>query len=260
MKENKVIFWQKIAVAVSFVLMLVFNILAETLPINQTTAQVSETYNNMFVPASFTFSIWGVIYILLGLYVLYLFGVFKKLELPAEKLIKINYMFIVLNFLNMLWLFSWHFELMLPTVLTIVTMLVTLIFINFEFKDLEIAPKQKWLVALPFALYFGWITVATVANVSAYLTFLEWDMFAWGEDVWMAIILNVVIVISALTTIKFKSYAYAAAVAWGLIGLLVSQLTTYGGEFVTVWVILICAIIILDLASALVYFSNKKSE
>lgn len=260
MKQEKLIFWQKIAVAVTFVLMVTFNILANALPMNQTTAQVSQTYSNMFVPAGYTFSIWGVIYILLALYVLYLFGLFKKLELPKEKLMKINNLFIALNVFNMLWLFTWHFELMLPSVITIITMLIALIIINLEFKELDLPAKQKWMIALPFAVYFGWITVATVANVSAYLTFLEWDMFGWGDDVWMAIILNVVIVITSLTTIRLKSYAYAGAVIWGLIGLFVAQLTTYAGEYVAVWTILIYSVVLLGLSMTSIFLDSKKQE
>ena len=65
-------------VAVTYLSMVTANVLANTLPINGVrTGEVSQAYPNLFAPAGYAFSIWSVIYLLLGLHVLYQFGLFR---------------------------------------------------------------------------------------------------------------------------------------------------------------------------------------
>jgi hypothetical protein len=51
---------------VLFAIMVVMNYLANALPLNdKTTGELSDSYPNLFVPAGITFSIWGIIYLLI---------------------------------------------------------------------------------------------------------------------------------------------------------------------------------------------------
>ena len=57
----------KIAVVVTYLIMIAVNAMANILPINGIdTGAVSDSYPNLFAPAGLTFSIWGVIYLVVG--------------------------------------------------------------------------------------------------------------------------------------------------------------------------------------------------
>ena len=93
--------------------MLATNALANILPLNgKLTADISNSYPNLFTPAGITFSIWGLIYTLLFFFVLYYLGFFNKQRSRVNEEVykRIGYLFIFACFANTLWLFAWHYE------------------------------------------------------------------------------------------------------------------------------------------------------
>jgi hypothetical protein len=126
-----------IITAITYIIMIILNGLANFLPINgQTSAEVSDSYSNLFAPAGYTFSIWGLIYILLGLFTIYQLGFFRKNELEEkEKMFKkIGIIFSISSLANALWILTWHFELIPTSMILILTMLICLILINKEIR------------------------------------------------------------------------------------------------------------------------------
>ncbi len=258
MEKKNTILWQQILVVASYVAMLVVNFLSNALPINGvTTQEISEKYANLFAPAGYTFAIWGVVYLLLGLYILFQFGVFKKHAIPSERLFSINNWFILLNLLNIAWVFAWHYDLILLSTIIILAMLVCLIVINLLINKLPLTLQQKLFVKVPFGVYFAWLTVATVANITTLLTYFNWNGFGLPNEVWMVIILIVVTIISVLTTLKLNCPAYALTIIWALVGILVQHLTTYNGQYLSVMVTTLLAIAIMLLTLVYLLFKNR---
>src|SRR5215213_3606398 len=172
---------------VAYVAMIVVNGMADFLPINgQTTGQVSDQYPNRFVPAPVTFSIWLVIYSLLLLFCMYegstLFedekAALDKTMAKKERVVEIiGYRFIASCVLNIAWIIAWHYHLLLLSVFIMLGLLATLISI---FQKVHAAAtytgrRARWFVYAPFSIYLGWISIATMANITAYLVSIEWN-------------------------------------------------------------------------------------
>jgi hypothetical protein len=225
----------KILVAVSFVLMVLFNFLANALPINGvTTGEVSDAYPNLLVPAGITFSIWGIIYLLLGAFVLYQFGVFGSLDNKKEDLlVKVNKYFIISSVANILWIFSWHYGLIALSVVFMLTILVSLILVADLFRKDRIRGrtlkgKDYFLLEFPFSVYFGWITFATIANITVFLLSVGWDGFGMSDQLWAIIVLLFGAIISILVSLRNKDIAYLLVLIWAYSGIVMVHVSVDG--------------------------------
>ena len=159
----------------AFVLVVVLNVLANALPINgQTMPEISARYPSLFTPAGFTFSIWGVIYLALLLFVVYQ-------ALPSQRnnetIAGISRLFQVNCVANASWIVVWHYDLLTVSLLIMLVLLVTLILIYRALLDAvkHASLTQRLLLHVPFSLYTGWIVVATIANISIVQTGNDWD-------------------------------------------------------------------------------------
>lgn len=215
MKNN---LFLKISVAVTYLAMITVNSLANILPINGlNTGQVSDSYPNLFAPTGLTFSIWGLIYLLLAIYVVYQF--FPKSPQADNLLGKINLFFIISSVANSVWIFLWHYQLILPSVLLMLVILLSLIKISLLSTQAGLAPKDRLFVKIPFGVYFGWITIATVANITTLLVSLGWKNLLFPDQIWMVIILLVATAIAAITTLTQKNLAYGLVPIWAYFGI-----------------------------------------
>lgn len=203
-----------VLMAVSLIVMLGINSLANILPINGVyTADISDKFMNYFTPAGYVFSIWALIYIALLVHLVY---VVIKRKVLGEYINKIFPWYIVLNVSNALWMFAWHYEYLWATIVLMVVLLASLI------KIYLIGQKEKkktLLLTSPVSLYLGWISVATVANISVLLTSLG-AIQDYQLSIAMLVIL-VVGVLGLLFTIKNNDYIYPSVFIWALIGILV---------------------------------------
>lgn len=221
----------KLLVVITFILMLVVNALATILPINGVNpGQVSDSYPNLFAPAGITFSIWGVIYLLLGLYTLYQLGIFRndKTEKKEQVLAEVNRYFILTSLANTLWIFSWHYRYIGISVILISLILVALIKISMILKGRELSKRDKLFMFVPFSVYFGWITVATIANITVWLVSTGWNGFGIPDQTWTIIILLVGAVIGTVTTLKNKSIPYGLVLIWAYLGILLKHTSVSG--------------------------------
>lgn len=255
----------KILVAVTYVLMVTVNTLAVTLPINGVgTGQVSDYYPNLFAPAGITFSIWGVIYLLLAAYSLYQFGIFKygKSLLKQDQFNKIGLYFSISSIANALWIFSWQYYLIPLSMLIMIVILVFLILIVQEIKKAEISQRDRIFVRLPFSIYFGWITVATIANATVLFVSLGWNGFGVSEVIWTAIIIVVGCLIGGATTIINKDMAYGFVIIWGYTGILIkhTSATAFAGQYPAVIATVLVCIALLIIAEGYVFMANKQSN
>ncbi len=239
----------KIATALAFAAMVALNYLAQGLPLNgRTPAEVSDSMPTLFAPAGFTFSIWGIIYLALAGFAVYQFGLGESSVRPAV-MTRVRGLFILSSLANMAWLLSWHYDYIGISVIWMLMLLTCLVVINLMLDEEELSQTDRWLLRLPFSLYFGWITVATVANVAAFLLRIGWNRFGLSEEAWMLIILLVVVLIGASTIIKRRDIAYGLVLIWAFAGILAKHVSPTA--FATTYTAVVAAVI-----AGLVVFVN----
>jgi hypothetical protein len=214
---------RQISVILTILATLVVNILANALPLNGlNTGQISDRFQVYFVPAGYVFSIWGLIY--LGLIV---FAVFQALPSQREnpRLRATGWWISLGGLANIAWIFLWHYEQFPLTLIAMLVLLATLI-VTYLRLDIGRAPAsaaERWAVHLLFSIYLGWITVATVANVTSLLDYLNWDGFGVAPEIWMGIVLAAVLAIAVLVNFTRRDVAYALVILWALAGISVKH-------------------------------------
>lgn len=248
--------------AVTLVIMITLNALANILPINgMGTGQISDLYPNLFAPAGMTFAIWGLIYILLTLFVLYQFGLFQtdKKTFKQELNEKIGILFSISSLANAAWILAWHYRVIPVSMILMLVILVCLILIILEIKKAELSPREKIMIRLPFSVYFGWITVATIANATTLLVSLRWDGFGISEELWTAAIILVGLIIGVATIVRNKDLAYGLVLIWAYGGILLKHTADSGfaGQYSMVIYTVIGAIVVLILTEGYILFSRK---
>lgn len=219
---NRITGRQLITIAVTAAVIVV-NAIANALPLNgQTTGAVSDRFEVYFTPAGYVFSIWGLIYVALIAFTIYQ-------ALPAQRddrhIAAITPFYWLASLANIAWIFLWHYE-QFP--LTLVVMLVLLgsliaIYLRLDIGHATVSPATRWLVHLPFSIYLGWITVATIANATALLWLVDWGRFGISPEAWTAIILGVAIVIAAAVALTRGDVAYQLVLVWAFIGIAVKH-------------------------------------
>ncbi len=217
----------KIFAGLAYVTMVTVNSLANILPINgRTTGAVSNAYPNLFAPAGPAFSIWGLIYLLLGGYVVYQFV--KKDQKTEELLQKINPLFIVTSLANISWIFAWHYDYIGLSVCIMAVLLILLIKITDILRTKQFTALEKVSIWAPFSVYFGWITVATIANITVFLVSTGWNGFGIADFVWTSIILLVGALIGILRMRKDNNVAYSLVLVWAYFWILFKHLSAGG--------------------------------
>lgn len=255
----------KITVVVTYALMIIMNALANILPINgKGTGEVSDSYPNLFAPAGITFSIWGVIYFLLALYVLYQLGFIKSGSRDGNNnlLTRIGVVFSISSVANALWILTWHYDLILLSTVLMLVILGSLIMINFMTKNAVLSGKERLFIRLPFSVYFGWITVATIANVTTLLVDMGWNGFGISESIWTIVILAVGAAIGIATMFFFRDMAYGVVLIWAYGGILYKHISPDGFDQEYIFVIIAAAICIFlfVMAEGYLFFSTKKKR
>ena len=220
----------RVFATITFIIMVTVNALANILPINgQTTGEISDHYANLFAPAGYTFSIWGLIYILLLVYTIYQLGVFKSSRKENKDLLdKVGILFAISSIANSIWIFAWHYNVIWLSLLLIIVVLISLILINKEIRNTNLTFKEKILVRIPFSIYFGWITVATIANVTTFLVSVNWNGFGISDEVWTVIVLLVGFLIASAVIVRNRSISYALTIIWAYVGILMKHLQKNG--------------------------------
>lgn len=211
-----------IANFLGFILIIVLNGLANGLPINgKTTGELSDMYPNLFVPAGITFAIWGVIYTLMLVFIIYQLIVAHKNMKGAKIIDAVGPWFIVNALANASWILAWHFVLPGLSLVIMIILLISLIkiYLNLRVVENEIPEKQQYFVYPFFSIYLGWITVATIANVTTVLVDLGWQGGAIGQSTWTIIMISIAIGMGLYFLIFKRNYPYTLVIVWALYGI-----------------------------------------
>jgi len=208
---------------VAFAIVILLNFLSNALPINgQTMPEISAKYPSLFTPAGFTFAIWGAIYMV--------FVIWQALpaQRSSDKVARLSTWFQVNCLMNAVWIVVWHYDLLVLSLLVMLVILATLILIyRTLIADIDAAPFTEHLVLyLPFSLYAGWITLATIANASILQTSNGWD-YVWLTAVqWTLLKLALAGAIGARMVLKYRDPVFGAVVIWGAYGISAMQSAT----------------------------------
>lgn len=204
-------------------LALAVNILASTLPLNgQNTGEISDRFQVYFVPAGYVFAIWGIIYIGWIAFVVYQFQSAQK---ESPRLRGLGYLFAVSGVFNAAWLFCWHYNVFGLSVLVMLTLLGLLVasYLKLNVGLTPVSGAEKWCVDVPFSVYLGWISVATIANVTDWLYSVNWNGFGVASQVWAVIMLVIASVVGLLMALTRRDSGYLFVFVWSFLGIAVKQ-------------------------------------
>jgi len=204
----------KILNLLAFVIVLVMNYLANALPLNgKTTGELSAEYPNLFVPAGITFSIWGIIYLLLAVFI-----VMQFMDVNKELVSAIGWAFVLSSIFNGLWIVAWHYQKLPLSLLIMLGLLASLIFINYHLKG-----YPSGVIKATFGIYLGWICIATIANVTALLVNYNWGGWGISQEAWAIILIGVGTLISAVALLRLNNPFLALAVIWAFAGIIIKR-------------------------------------
>ena len=253
-------------VIASYIVMIVVNVLANALPINGvTTGEVSDAYPNLFTPAPITFSIWGVIYLLLACYVIYqailIYSKDSGISASKKELLQtVGFWFALSSAANAAWIISWHHYAIRLTMVFMIVILLSLIKINQELDQADLTPRESLLLKVPFQVYLAWITIATIANTAAFLVSTGWSGFGISEVYWTILVLGIGFVLSLITMFHYNSIAYGLVIIWAYTGILIKHLSKAGfdGRYPSIIVAVSICLVLLIIAT--LYLVRQKTK
>jgi hypothetical protein len=208
---------------ITVVIALTVNILASALPLNgQNTGEISDRFQVYFVPAGYVFAIWGIIYIGWIAFAIYQFHSSQK---ESPRLRRLGYLFALSGIANATWLFAWHYNTFGLSVLVMLILLGLLIasYLRLDVNHVSVSRAERWSVDIPFGVYLGWITVATVANVTDLLYLVEWNGFGIAAPTWAVIMIGVASLVGIAMMLSRRDAAYLFVLVWSFVGIAVKQ-------------------------------------
>lgn len=174
---------------------------------------ISDKYPTFLTPAGYAFTIWGWIYA--GLII---FSIYQLLPKTKEKFAKIRSLYIASCFINCLWIYVWHNDLIAVSLLVILSLLAILATIN-----LKLERENNLFARLVFGTYFGWVSVASVVNAAVLLRSLGFRLED-SVEIWLAAaVIVIVTIIGVLVRHKLPNIAYPLAIGWAITGIAVNQ-------------------------------------
>jgi hypothetical protein len=242
---------RQLLVVTGVIFAFVLNGAANALPINgQTTAEISDRFRVFVVPAGYVFAIWGLIYLgQLG----FLFQTLRPSRLEDPLLRRIGLWPALVGLLNGIWILLWHYEVFAASVVVMIALLGSLIvlyqragFERMARPGSAISASDRWLIQVPFSLYLGWITVATIANVAAVGNWAGVSTFGMAPELLAAAVLAVGMAIASWVMLRTEDVTYAGVIIWAYVGIVVKEASTpwvpwVAGLTVAVMVMLIVA-------------------
>lgn len=224
------------------------NALANILPINgQTSGEISDKLNVLFTPAGYVFSIWSFIYLLLLIWVIR-GGLKSQQDRPVYR--DTSALFVISSLLNITWIFVWHYEIFIASVMVIIGLLISLILIYTRIKRNEFTFFDRF----PFSVYMGWVSVATIANIAYTLNYYNWNGFGLSSVFWTVLLLIVATLLALFVRYRENDWAYPLVFIWAFIGIAVRN---SGEEPVVVYTAYILAAVI---AIGILVLRNKNHK
>ncbi|WP_236634844.1 TspO/MBR family protein [Alteribacter lacisalsi] len=226
---SRTLMWSNI---IALAIVITVNILSNTIPINnQTAGEISDRLNVLFTPAGFVFSIWSLIYLLL---IIWVFRQFIARPADEEAYANIGWWFVISCFFNVSWLLLFHYEFFLLTMVAMVGLLISLIAI---YRMIKKTPHTTFFMRLPFSIYLGWISVATIVNVGVVFNSLGFEegLILPGE-IWTILLIVVALGLGLWFTWYNTDPFYALVLVWAFFGIGVERQAEYPLIAITAWI------------------------
>lgn len=200
----------------AFIMMLTVNALANILPINGlNTGEVSALYPSLFTPAGITFSIWSIIYLLL---LGFIFLQWRNSD--AYIFANVSKLFWLSCLLNAGWILSWHYLQVSMSVTIMLLLLLTLTQLFLRVRRISMTkPEEKIFIRLPFTIYFAWICVATIANISALFVSFQWEGAILSPTAWTVVMMVIASLLALFIVYKYRAPVFALVISWALFGI-----------------------------------------
>lgn len=240
-------------VVITFIFMILTNIFANAFKLNDlTTGDVLKMYPNLFAPANYAFSIWFVIYLALAGFVFYqMKSVFYSPETSAM-IEKLRNWFSLASVVNAFWVLAWHYNEIAFSVFFMLILLFSLIKCIKLIHTAKLTISERKWIQMPISFYFGWVTVATLANITVWFVSVNFK----GNDVlWTSILLVLGALVGGLVVFRFKDVVYGLAVLWGYFAILYRHLNLFLPYQEIIIVNIIC---ILGMIGVMVYVSYHR--
>jgi len=216
---------------IGYILIIVVNGLANALPLNGiTTGDISDLYPNYFTPAGFTFGIWGVIYLFLGLFILRQTAHYFRYGSPPIEVEKIGYLFLFSCLMNIAWIISWHYLYITLSFVIMLLLLASLIIIYLRLRGGQLAGRRAasyldfWTMHTPFRLYLGWITAATLVNLTVLIIHRGFDAMTTSGVIWAAAMVFIAMILGLLVLIVKRDLIYASVLLWTFFGIVYKRI------------------------------------
>jgi hypothetical protein len=219
-KSSQLLRWVNV---IAFIVTVLVNGLASTGVLNgKSTGEISDKYATLVTPTGYVFAIWSVIYVLLAIFV-----VFQALPSQKDKAFQreVGVLFVLSSVFNCVWIFLWQYEYITSSVPLMFALLATLIaiYLRLSIGKSDAPLKEKLAVHLPFSVYLGWITIASIADVAAALVSASWDGFGLDDATWAILVIVVALIITLLVVVTRKDIAYVLVIIWAAVGIAVKQ-------------------------------------
>ena len=245
------IWLRKILVIIALIAVVYVNYLATNGAIGGITPEViSDKYPTDITPAGYAFAIWGLIYIGISL-----FSVYQLFASNSKYLNGIRTLFILSCAANIGWIFAWHNQYLGLSVVAMLTLLSSLVLINLKTRDSK-QTGDIWFVKAPFSIYFGWVSIATVLNITIYLISLGITVSASSSIIIGSVLLVIVTVIALIIREKFNIALYPLTIAWAVTAIAVKQ----SGKTAIVLTCAFCVMALIFSALTFVLREPKKAQ
>lgn len=249
----------------SFFLMIFTNFYSVLFKINSNSIkEVSNKYDSLIVPHFVTFSIWLIIYIFIAIFVInQLIYFFKKDSNRRWIVEKTGLLFTLSSILNSIWIIVWLYEMILLSVIIIVSLLIIL---NVLYEKLEIGKddfeKNSLTVKAPVSFYLSWIYLATILNISSFLKSLNINFFNSFELFWTLFMILLILILGIIYLINRKDLFFVLVIIWGYIGLIIKYMEERQNDSNMLIKVVIFSTILLFLFSIIneIYLNNLKKK
>ncbi|CAN5784366.1 hypothetical protein BH24CHL6_BH24CHL6_04350 [soil metagenome] len=233
----------------SFLFAIVVNAAANIVPFNgQTTGEISDRFEVFVTPAGYVFSIWSLIYIGQLAFVLHTLRPSRR-EDPLLR--RIGLLPVAVAVLNGVWICLWHWELFPATLIVMVALLLSLVLLYRRAGFEETArpggsrsATERWFVQVPFSLYLGWITVATISNVAVVGNWAGVPTFGIAPELIAAVVLAVGLLIAAAVMLRTADVTYGLVIIWAYLGIVVAEADTLAVPIVAGVSVIVVALLI----------------
>lgn len=206
---------------IAFIAVVLVNILASTLPIGgRSTAAVSNMYPTLITPAGYAFSIWSVIYVLLACFVVYQATPTGQAKTSVQS---IGIFFILSCLFNIIWIFLWQYVYVELCVIVIILYLLSLSVVYVRTRTPQPTRGEMWFVKLPFSLNLGWVSVATIINITVALEKNEWSGWGLSDTTWAIIILLIGTVLAIMVSFPYRDSIYPLVFVWAYVAIAVEH-------------------------------------